>query len=208
MRKLTLLSTLIILVSFFACSEEGTVQVRKNYKKVPAISENGALNMVVEIPAGTNHKYEYDYEDKAFEVEEVNGEKRVVDFLPYPGNYGFIPSTLMDKEKGGDGDALDILLIAESLETGSIVEVIPLGALLLEDNDELDTKIIAVPLDTLQSVIDARSYQVFMIEYDAAKRIIEEWFTHYKGDRQVQLIGWKDENYAWREVEKWIISKE
>lgn len=205
MVRLFLLLSVALSLALFSCSE---VQVgKKNYKKLPAITENGAINMVVEIPAGTNHKYEYDPEDKAFEVEEVNGQKRVVDFLPYPGNYGFIPSTLMQEDQGGDGDALDILLIAESMERGAVVEVLPIGALLLEDNGELDTKIIAVPVDTLQNVIDARSYQVFMIDYDAAKRIIEEWFTHYKGHSQVKLIGWKDENYAWREVEKWIVKE-
>ncbi len=181
--------------------------IKKNYKKLPAITENGAINMVVEIPAGTNHKYEYNSADKAFEIELIDGEERVVDFLPYPGNYGFIPSTLMEEERGGDGDALDILLISESMERGTVVEVLPLGVLLLKDNNEMDTKIIAVPLDTLQNVIGARSYQVFLIEYDAARRIIEEWFTHYKGDRRIELIGWKDENYAWREIEKWMVKE-
>ena len=205
MVRLFLLLFVAFSLAVFSCSE---VQVgKKNYKKLPAITDNGTVNMVIEIPAGTNQKYEYDYEDKDFEVEEINGQKRVVDFLPYPGNYGFIPSTLMEEDRGGDGDALDILLISESMERGAVVEVLPIGALLLEDNDEQDTKIIAVPVDTLQNVIDAKSYQVFMIDYDAAKRIIEEWFTHYKGDGQVELIGWKDENYAWREIEKWMVKK-
>ena len=47
---------------------------------------------------------------------------RIVNFLPYPANYGFIPSTFMDKKKGGDGDALDILLISEHMVTGTVVD--------------------------------------------------------------------------------------
>ena len=203
MRKLIPLLGLILPLLIISCNKE--VRPKIDYDSLPAVSENGALNMVVEIPAGSNHKYEFNYETKAFEVEVKNGKERIVDFLPYPGNYGFIPSTLMDENRGGDGDALDILLISESMATGTVAEVIPIGALLLEDTGEIDTKIIAVPLDTLKNVIDAQSFQVFMIRYDAAKRIIEEWFTHYKGGRQVKLIGWKDENYAWKEVEKWTV---
>lgn len=207
MRKLTLLFIAVLAISLSACNSENRMS-RKNYTNLPAINENGTLNMVVEIPAGTNHKIEYNYDKKEFEVEIKNNKERVVDFLPYPGNYGFIPSTLMEEAEGGDGDAMDVLLISESMNTGSVAEVLPIGTLLLSDNGEIDTKIIAIPLDTAQSVINARSYQVFLIEYDAAKRIIEEWFTHYKGGRQVQLIGWQDENYAWREVEKWVVKKE
>lgn len=200
-----LLISCVLGLFLVSCKEVNIV--KPDYAKLPAINENGTLNMVVEIPAGTNHKYEYDYGAKEFRIETINGNERVVDFLPYPGNYGFIPSTLMDKDRGGDGDALDILLISESLPTGSVAEVIPIGAILLLDNGEIDTKIVAVPLDTLQNVIDARSYQVFFIEYDAAKRIIEEWFTHYKGNRQVELIGWRDDSFAWREVEKWQVAQ-
>ncbi len=205
MRKLILLLLCTSLFALTSCSESSLR--KKSYDNLPAITEKGTLNMVVEIPAGTNHKYEYDYKQKGFKVEIEGNKQRVVDFLPYPGNYGFIPSTLMEEEKGGDGDALDVLLISESMKTGKVAEIIPIATLLLEDNGEIDTKIIAVPLDTALSVIDARSYQVFLIEYDAAKRIIEEWFTHYKGGRQVKLIGWKDESYAWKEVEKWVVKE-
>lgn len=199
MKKLAFL--FFALLTLFSCNIE-TIST-KDYSKLPAINENGTINMVVEIPAGTNHKYEYNYTTKKFEVEIKNGKERVVDFLPYPGNYGFIPNTLMDKAQGGDGDALDILLLSESLSTGTVVEVIPLATLLLEDDGEIDTKIIAIPLDSTKTIIGAKSYQVFLIQYDAARRIIEEWFTHYKGARIVKLIGWRDESYAWQEVEKW-----
>ena len=77
--------------------------------------------MVVEIPAGTNHKIEYDPSTDSFENDKKDGKDRVISFLPYPGNYGFIPSTLMNKDRGGDGDALDILVIGESEPTGTVL---------------------------------------------------------------------------------------
>ena len=50
------------------------------------------------------------------EWEEKDGEKRVVKFLGYPGNYGFIPQTL-----GGDNDPLDVIDLEESIDRGEIV---------------------------------------------------------------------------------------
>ncbi|MDA9133798.1 inorganic diphosphatase, partial [Gammaproteobacteria bacterium] len=59
-------------------------------------SKNGFLQMVVEIPAGTNKKIEYDKNINEFFIDKIDGVDRVINFLPYPGNYGFIPSTKMD----------------------------------------------------------------------------------------------------------------
>ena len=61
------------------------------------------FNAIIEVPAGTNRKLEIQ-PDGQFVAELMNGVPRVVNFLPYPGNYGFIPSTLMDEARGGDGE--------------------------------------------------------------------------------------------------------
>ncbi|MEL6971491.1 MAG: inorganic diphosphatase [Bacteroidota bacterium] len=161
------------------------------------------LQAVIEIPAGTNQKIEYDYATGSFQMDQIDGKDRVIDFLPYPGNYGFVPGTLMDTERGGDGDALDILVIGEAVETGTSMPVIPLGALLLRDRDEIDTKLIGIPADPAQQVIEAKDFMSFALRYDAARRIIEDWFQNYKGAGRVEIIRWEDEQYAWSEVEKW-----
>lgn len=127
----------------------------------------------------------------------------MIDFLPYPGNYGFIPSTLMEESRGGDGDALDILVIAESLKTGDTISVIPIGTLLLNDRGEEDTKIIAVPADPQKRVLQATDYQTFTVKYNAAQKIIENWFLNYKGLGVTKFVGWKNDRYAMQEIQKW-----
>lgn len=199
---------LVYLLVLMSCQNEsgsGYSVVDDPYS-VAAISTDDQINMIVEIPAGTNHKIEYDSENKEF-VNDQNedGSTRVISFLPYPGNYGFIPGTLMDRERGGDGDPLDILLISESLITGSVVPVIPIGALLLRDRGELDTKIIAIPAASSKQVMSPTDFLDFAIHYDAAKQIIESWFLNYKGPGKTELIRWEDENYAWEEVRKWKV---
>lgn len=178
----------------------------KDYEHLPTYTEQG-INVVVEIPAGTNHKIEYDKEKKVFVVDQRNGKDRIIDFLPYPGNYGFIPSTYMDSALGGDGDALDVLVIGESVPKGTVMAVKPIAALLLMDEGEEDTKIIAVPADPQLRVMKADNFQEFSITYDGAKHIIETWFLYYDGLGTAESKGWKDGQYAMKEIEKWAIGQ-
>lgn len=161
--------------------------------------------MVVEIPAGSNKKFEYDYETNTFPVDIKDGYERVIDFLPYLGNYGFIPSTVMDTSRGGDGDAVDVLLIAEHLPTGTIVQILPIGILVLKDAGENDSKIIAVPMDERLQVLDVKNFSRLSSEYARVKRLIELWFLGYKGSNAVRFIAWGDEAVAKAEIEKWRI---
>lgn len=182
------------------------VSCRNNNTPDPATVaaiEGEYLQAIIEIPAGTNHKMEYDYASGQFLNDQLDGKDRVINFLPYPGNYGFIPSTLMDEERGGDGDALDILVIGEAVPTGTQIAAIPIGALMLRDRGEIDTKLIAIPADPSKQVIKAKNFMEFALQYDAARRIIEDWFQNYKGAKGVEIIRWEDEQYAWQEVNKW-----
>ena len=115
---------------------------------------------------------------------------------------GFIPGTRMTQQQGGDGDALDVLVLSESQPTGSSIQVKPIGILLLEDNGEKDHKVIAIPTDVNLQTIKAESFMDFMIEYDAAKQIIETWFLNYKGYGEIELIRWEDEKFALGEIKK------
>ncbi|MGB3547462.1 MAG: inorganic diphosphatase [Saprospiraceae bacterium] len=182
-----------------------TDRIVTDVKSLPALEED-ALNAVIEIPAGTNHKIEYNYQREEFINDTLaGGVTRIINFLPYPGNYGFVPGTLMDKERGGDGDALDIIVIGESVPTGTLQRVRPIAAMLLMDRGEIDTKIVAIPYDTTLQVMPARDFMSFMLEYDPARAIIESWFLNYKGPGLTQLVRWEDDRYAWSEVRKWRV---
>lgn len=160
--------------------------------------------MVVEIPAGTTWKLEYDPQQNRIRPDQIGGEDRRVTFLPYPGNYGFIPGTRMSRQQGGDGDPLDVLLISDQKASGTVVDILPLAMLELEDGGEADTKIIATPLSVEDRLLPATTFQEFYIKNDAARRIIEEWFLHYKGFGEMTFLGWKDEAAAAAYIEQWI----
>ena len=196
--KLLIYTFLFVLFIFYITYKE------KNYYQIPAISNNGNVNMVVEISAGTNHKIEYNSETNKFFIDKINGVDRIIDFLPYSVNYGFIPSTYMDTALGGDGDALDIILISESLPSKSVIEVIPIAMLCLHDNGKIDTKIIATPSDISKQVITSTNYNSLKENYPALIEILNIWFKNYKTNVEVQILGWKDEKEALQEIKKWM----
>ena len=122
-----------------------------NFGKLPLKNHLGQLTAVIEIPAGTNIKYEYNYDSQSFDVDVVNGQKRIINYIPYPGNYGFIENTFMDSSLGGDGDALDVLVICESLNQSKKIKIDPIGIIKLLDDGEEDHKIIAIPNNDQES---------------------------------------------------------
>lgn len=83
-------------------------------EELEAVVGPGIVNAVIEIPAGTLDKRQYDRATNTFPIDHRNGVPRRLAFLPYPANYGFIPGTKMDKSKGGDGDALDVFVLCTS----------------------------------------------------------------------------------------------
>lgn len=176
-----------------------------DYLNTDLISENGNYRAVIEIPAGTNSKIEYDKNLKEFKPSFRNGEERTIDFLAYPANYGFIPSTYSDPQSGGDGDPLDILVLSSSLNPGDIVEVLPIAILKLTDNNEQDFKVIAIPTDASKQTIRVANYEEFVKKYDPARKIIETWFLNYDLQDDTVLLGWGDEKEAIREIERWRV---
>jgi len=101
----------------------------------PAPATEETVEAVIEIPAGSDVKYERDAAGRIF----------VDRFLPlpvaYPANYGAIPGTL-----AGDGDELDVLVhTRRPIAPGAFIRVRPIGILRMRDVGEADDKIIAVP---------------------------------------------------------------
>lgn len=199
------LSILFLIVLLNACNHSGRVASKANFlNDIASFTPDSLVNVVIEIPAGTCLKTEYDKSKNEFSVERLqDGTLRSIQFLPYPGNYGFIPSTEMRLDLGGDGDALDVLVLAEALPKGQVIETIPIALLKLKDNEELDYKIIAVPKDPKLQIIDCVSYACLQKNYSAIISIIELWFTHYKGKNKIIVLGWETEELAIQEIHKW-----
>ncbi len=91
----------------------------------------------IEISKGSKKKYELDKETGMIILDRI-----LFTSTHYPSNYGFIPRTY-----AGDNDPLDVLVLCqEDIEPLSLVECYPIGVMKMIDSDEIDEKIIAIPI--------------------------------------------------------------
>ncbi|MDR2530641.1 MAG: inorganic diphosphatase, partial [Oscillospiraceae bacterium] len=116
----------------------------------------GDFLVYIEIPKGSNKKYELDKDSGLLILDRV-----LHTATHYPANYGFIPKTLAE-----DGDPLDVLVIcSEVIDPGVLVQCYPIGVIKMEDGGELDEKIIAIPFNdpsyNSYRSIDALPYHIF-----------------------------------------------
>jgi len=163
----------------------------------------GEIQAVIEIPAGTNLKYEFNSGSSKIEIDQENGKDRMIDFLPYPANYGYIPGTMMDTNKGGDGDALDVFVLAEHLKSGTQLDIKPIGVLKIKENGELDAKIVAIPVDKSKRIMKLEKFSDLVTEYHMAQQILQTWVLGYKGMGKTEFLGWEDEKAARQLIQKW-----
>ena len=95
-----------------------------------------AINALIEIPKGSNIKYELDKESGAIFLDRILYGSQF-----YPANYGFVPNTLAD-----DGDPIDVLVLSsEAVVPGCIIKSRIIGVFIMEDENGQDEKIVAVP---------------------------------------------------------------
>lgn len=125
--------------------------------------------MVVEIPIGTNKKFELvepDF-DRVECVRKVHGR--------YPFYYGCMPQTLAE-----DKDALDVILIdfnKKKLNSLDVVDIRPIALIKTIDNDEIDNKMIAVRVNSLTPD-----------KINKFLKLILKFLKHYKGKKSNTII--------------------
>ncbi|MCR4941662.1 MAG: inorganic diphosphatase [Campylobacter sp.] len=116
-----------------------------NISKIKVGSNPDKINAVIEIPYGSNIKYEIDKDSGAVVVDRV-----MYSAMFYPANYGFVPNTLAD-----DGDPADILVLNEyPLQAGAVIPCRLIGVLVMEDESGMDEKLLAVPVSKIDPRYD------------------------------------------------------
>ncbi len=155
------------------------------------------VNVVVEVPLGGEPiKYEMDKESGALFVDRF-----LYTAMRYPGNYGFIPHTL-----SGDGDPCDVLIAnTRAIAPGAVMNVRPVGVLVMEDDGGQDEKIIAVPSSKLTQRYDRVQNYTDLPEITLKQ--IEHFFEHYKDlepGKWAKIIRWGDKTEAHRLIQEGI----
>ncbi|NEP39972.1 MAG: inorganic diphosphatase [Okeania sp. SIO2H7] len=161
--------------------------------KIPARPKEGILNVLIEIPAGSKNKYEFDKDLGAFALDRV-----LYSSVQYPYDYGFVPNTLAD-----DGDPLDgMVLMDQPTFPGCVIPARPIGMLEMIDGGDRDEKILCVPDK------DPRFAGVKSLSNIAPHRLdeIAEFFRTYKNleKKVTEILGWQDIDKVMPLVEKCI----
>lgn len=164
----------------------------------PGDVDGGVINVVVEIPAGSSHKIEWNRDLAVMQLDRVEPA-----IFAKPTNYGFIPQTLDE-----DGDELDALIITDQpLPTGIFLEAKVIGVMKFVDDDEVDDKVVVVPADdrstgnAINSLADIPKQKIDQITHH---------FTHYKDLKKpgsTVVKGWGDAEEAkaiiHESIERW-----
>ena len=162
----------------------------------PPVANDGGIFVVVEIPTGSNAKWEVTKPDGKLRWKFKKGKPRVVKYLGYPGNYGMIPRTLLPESSGGDGDPLDVIVLSPAVDRGSVIKVKLIGVLKLIDKGEQDDKLIAVQDGT--PLYTANSIEELNRKFAGTTEIVEIWFANYKGPGKIKSMGYGNEKEARR----------
>ncbi|HVO28486.1 MAG TPA: inorganic diphosphatase [Candidatus Paceibacterota bacterium] len=153
------------------------------------------INVIVEIPKGSNNKYEFDEKLGLFKLDRVF-------YSPffYPLDYGFIPRT-----RSEDGDHLDALVIgSDPVPLGTLVEARPIGVLRMIDSGDPDAKILCVQaknprFDTIRDIADVEKWQPHLLKE------VAHFYGHYKdlqGKKVDVSAGWGGAAEAKDEIKK------
>jgi inorganic pyrophosphatase len=149
------------------------------------------VTAVIEIPSRSRNKYEYDERLQVFRLD-----RTLLSPVAYPFEYGFFPST-----RSGDGDSLDVMVLAaEPLFPGCVLDVRPVACLGLHDQAGEDMKVLGVAADDprFEAITDLNSIPRLK------RREIEEFFKTYSvlEGKKKQLSGWKNRAAAQRSLRR------
>jgi len=152
------------------------------------------VDVIVEIPAGSQNKYTWDQARGRVRLDRV-----LHSSIHYPSDYGIIVGTMAP-----DGRPLDaLLLVTTPTFSGCVVEAKVIGCLRTYDEKGEDTKILAVP------VSDPRFVQVEALADVSphSLREIEYFFAAYKEleGKQVDVQGWGDAAEAMSVIERYRV---
>jgi inorganic pyrophosphatase len=143
------------------------------------------MTVVVEIPRGSRNKYELDKRSGLFRLDRV-----LYSAVHYPGDYGFFP-----RSYALDNDPLDALvMVTVPTFPGCAIDVRPVGLFRMKDRDEMDEKVLCVPVsdplyDDYETITDVPPHFL---------REVQHFFTVYKDLEgvRVRTMGWEDQKAA------------
>jgi inorganic pyrophosphatase len=111
--------------------------------------------------------------------------------MVYPFNYGFIPKTMETLDNNSNNiDNLDVFVIdIDPLQPLSLINCTPIGVILTEDQNGVDSKIIATPIPKItnyNNVIDLNDVNPYYLNK------LEHFIEHHKDLEKEKFVKIKE----------------
>jgi len=131
--------------------------------------QNMQIKVYIEIPEGSKVKYERDEETGMLMCDRILHTP-----MAFPFNYGFVLES-----KGEDGDPTDVVVLtSEAIVPGVGMKAKLIGMLEMTDEEGVDTKLIAVPIQKVDPLFGTWNDITDVPEH--TKNKIKHFFDHYK----------------------------
>ena len=136
------------------------------------------VHVVIETPAGSRTKFDWDPKRKAYIA------KKVLPLgMAFPFDFGFVPDTEAD-----DGDPLDALVIADApLVVGCHVECRVLGAVKIKTDGDENDRLICVPTYSLRGAEWKKLEDLGQALADEITSFFEDYVA--REGREVEVLG-------------------
>jgi inorganic pyrophosphatase len=167
-----------------------SVYILPDEKGVTGVSEL-RVETFIEIPAGSQNKYEWDKEKNCLRLDRV-----LYSPMFYPTDYGYVEETLEE-----DGDPIDVLvMVTNPTLPGCLVDTRIVGVLAMADDKGIDNKLLGVPVKDprFKHINDLNDVPPHVLKE------IEHFFKVYKDleGKTTKIEGWGDKAKAAEILEK------
>ena len=128
------------------------------------------------------------YTEKAVTMMSHAGQRFMhTDYIPAPFGHGYISNS--------KGDSLEVIVLGNTSDVDRI-EIKPLSAFSLIHGSNQYQFIIALPLKTALQTMPLIGFRDFVVKENAAKVIIDQYLSNFKGLGQTRVTEWQSAEEA------------
>lgn len=190
MKRMTSYVALLILGMFLVQCQESTTPDLNRYRPNQQL-DSDKIFAVIETPAGVSSLASYDFDES-----QLVPAGDTIRFLPLPVNLGFIPKSPSENVEMQRESLQSCMVLSTSITPLDMIEIKPVGVLLMEKEGRQMDLVVAVPTDPSLKSIDLNDFVDLMTKYDAVRFQLQHWFANHLGPNVVKVKGWEDEDYA------------
>lgn len=164
-RLLNCFFILLFFITLVSCNKKG-------YGDLSPYADDGILQTIVSIEAGTSIPFVYDKEQKGFKSYKKDGQTQLIQFLPPPFNLGIIPSSDENSE------FLKTLIITQGYKIGTRIKFLPICSISYTRSGKENTLIVGKPYAETARVIDVDNLVQLQTQQPDIVTIINLWLKN------------------------------